>query len=85
MKSKSSWSLFDSGWFLDEITPKKPIPTTTPQPLTTAPSSWFQTLLDTEDGESSFVMDDDFSSKCHNLQLAKNSFCLAELSILLSV
>lgn len=68
MKSKSSW--FDGSWFAEEITPKKPSTTTTPLPLTTAPSNWFQTLLDSEDGDGAYISNDYTMSK---YQIKSNS------------
>ncbi|XP_022820035.1 zinc carboxypeptidase A 1-like isoform X2 [Spodoptera litura] len=56
VESKSSW--FDGSWFSDEVTPKRPMTTTTVRPLTAAPGSWFQTLLDSEDSDGAYVTND---------------------------
>ncbi|PZC84390.1 hypothetical protein B5X24_HaOG204964 [Helicoverpa armigera] len=70
MESKSSW--FDGSWFSDDATPKKPVATTSPRPLTTAPSSWFQTLLDTEENDGTYVASDVTIKKSAKKPLKKN-------------
>lgn len=73
MHSKSSW--FDGMWFSENILPKKPITTTTHRPLTTAPSSWFQTLLDTEENDGAYISND--------ITISKNNSCLINLDVYL--
>lgn len=61
MESKTSW--FGGTWFPEDILPKRPVTTTTHRPLTTAPSSWFQTLLDSEESDGAYVSNDITISK----------------------
>lgn len=58
MKSKS-WSFFDGIWFFGDDTPTRRYTSTTPLPLTPAPSGWFQTLLDSEDGDGAYITPED--------------------------
>ncbi|KAJ8725605.1 hypothetical protein PYW08_003788 [Mythimna loreyi] len=70
MESKTTW--FDGSWFSEDILPKRPITTTTHRPLTTAPSSWFQTLLDTEESDGAYVSNDITIKKSAKKSLKKN-------------
>ncbi|XP_075969530.1 carboxypeptidase A4-like isoform X2 [Anticarsia gemmatalis] len=54
-KSKSTWSFFDTSWFMDDDVPKKSVTTTTPLPFTAAPSTWFHVLMDSEDGDGAYA------------------------------